>query len=86
MKKIFTGACIGIFISYTITLIISLSINDGFYHSSPPELIKDMNSEISAVMLQVFLSAILGIYHVYAGKIFEIKKITVLKQTIIHFS
>lgn len=66
MKKIFTRTYIEFLFPLTKLLIISLSINDGYCHSY--ELIKNVIQEISSHNTSSFLSAILGIYHVYAEK------------------
>lgn len=50
----------GVVISYFITLGISLVIGDGNYHPCVPSLIERFGNEVTAVIVQSVLSAILG--------------------------
>lgn len=87
-KKIFTrcliGAPIGLAISTIITIIISLTVNDGVYYAVVPELINDCGNELNAVILQAVLSLVYGAVWGGASAIWEMDNWSILKQTIIH--
>ena len=46
------GALIGFSLSTMITIIISLTMNDGNYYAVVPQLIEDCGNEMNAVLLQ----------------------------------
>lgn len=79
------GIPIGICIGYLITLIVSAVIGDGQFHSATPELIDQQGSELSAVLFQTLLSALLGLVFGASSVIWELDHWSILKQTGIYF-
>lgn len=79
------GAPLGVFIGYTITILVSLFLKDGGYYPVVPQLIDSVGSELNAVILQYILSAILGFASAFGSAIFEIDEWSITKQTVAHF-
>lgn len=80
-SRIFVGLLGGIVISYLITIGISLAIGDGSYYSCVPSLIERFGNEVTAIIIQTVLSAVLGAGFAGASVIWEIDKWSLLKQT-----
>ena len=80
----FIGALIGLTISYTITIIISVLINSGEFYPVVPQLIKTCGNELNAVIVQTVFSMVYGA--VMAGSMFiwTIDNWSILKQTVVH--
>lgn len=80
------GAPLGVFIGYTITILISLSVSPGGkYYPVVPQLAEQMNSELMAVTLQYILSAVMGFGYAVSSAFFEMEQWGIAKQTILHF-
>lgn len=79
------GFPLGITIGYFITILISLIWADGYYSPCVPELISVMGNEIHAVILQAFLSGLLGAGFGASSVIWEIESWNLVKQTGIYF-
>ena len=80
------GAPIGVFISYTITILISLfHLGEGIYSPVVPELVNEMGNEIYAVLMQYILSALLGFGFATGSAVFQVEQWSITKQTVIHF-
>jgi hypothetical protein len=80
------GAPLGVFISYTITIFIALSIpNNKTFDPVVPMLTQVMGNEVKAVVLQYFLSALLGFAFTIGSCVFEVDEWSITKQIIIHF-
>jgi len=77
------GFVIGVFISTTIALLISVCI--GSYASVAPDLISRMGSELNANITQYLLSGVLGFGFAAASAVFEIDSWNFTQQTIAHF-
>lgn len=84
-KRGFLGFPIGISISYTITIIISLIQGQGAYYPCAPSLIQTMGSEIGAVILQAILSGLVGFSFAAASMIWEIENWSIARQTGLYF-
>ena len=84
LLRCLAGAPIGLAISTIITIIISLTVNDGVYYAVVPELIDDCGNELNAVILQAVLSLIYGAAWAGASVIWEIDHWSLLKQTVTH--
>ncbi len=84
LARCILGAPMGLALSYMITVVISLTVNDGNYYAVVPELITDCGSEIGAVLLQTVLSLIYGAAWAGASIIWEIDEWSILKQTALH--
>lgn len=89
-KELFFRACSGalggIVICYFITIGISLIMNDGVYYACVPSLIDRFGNEVSAVMVQTLLSAILGVGFAGSSILWEKDEWSLLKQTTVYFS
>ena len=79
------GAPLGIFLGYTITILISLFLKDRSYYPVVSQLTQVAGSEINAVVLQYVLSAVLGFASAFGSAVFQIEEWSITKQTIIHF-
>lgn len=84
-SRIFVGLLGGIVISYFITIGISLTIGDGNYYPCVPSLIERFGNEVSAVIIQTVLSAVLGAGFAACSIIWEKDEWSLLKQTGIYF-
>lgn len=88
-KKIITrlalGFPLGIAIGYLITVAASLIWGGGYYSPCVPDLISTVGSEINAVLLQTFLSGLLGAGFAAASVIWELENWSVAKMTGIYF-
>jgi hypothetical protein len=83
--RIFVGLLGGVVISHFVTIGISLVIGDGSYYSCVPSLIERFGSEVTAVIIQTVLSAILGAGFAGSSLIWEKDEWSLLKQTSIYF-
>lgn len=80
------GVPLGIAIGYLIAVFVSLSFGDGNFYPCEPELANQLGSEISAVVLQTVLCALLGAVFGSASVIWEMENWSIVKQTGIYFS
>lgn len=89
MKKILLrgslGMLIGVSIGYLITIVLSLCWGHGYYSACVPQLIDIMGSEISAVILQTVLCALLGAAFAASSVIWEIESWSIFKQSGLYF-
>ncbi len=85
IKRTLFGFATGVFIGYTIFIIESLFIGDGNFHSVYPFLKAHTSSELTAVIIQYFVTALIGITFSTSSIIFELDNWSLLKQTIVHF-
>lgn len=79
------GIPIGITIGYFITIFSSFIHADGYYSPCVPELTVVVGNEIKAVLLQAFLSGLLGAAFGASSIIWEIEHWSLVKQTGIYF-
>lgn len=91
MKKVILIRClfggpIGLLICHVITIVISMSINDGSFYAVVPELISICRNEINAVILQTIFAFLYGAICAGISVIWEIDEWSIIKQSIIHFS
>lgn len=92
LKKAFLrgliGIPIGVFVSTTITVLISVT-EGGFganvYSAVSPALSAQMGGELNAVVFQYILSCILGFAFGMGSAIYSIEKWNLTRQTIVHF-
>lgn len=75
----------GIFISVTITMIISLIKGQGEYLPVVPTMIETAGSEMNAFVIQYILSGTIGFVFAAASAIFEVENWSFTKQTVMHF-
>ena len=83
--RIFVGLLGGIVISYLITIGISLVIGDGSYYPCVPSMIERFGNEVTAIIIQTVLSAVLGAGFAGSSIIWEMDEWSLLKQTSIYF-
>lgn len=87
-KKILLRAMLGfplaIFMSYTISLIISLVMGDGKFYTVAPEMIAPAGSELNATLLQYLLSGLLGAGFAAGSLIWEVESWSITKRTVLH--
>lgn len=86
INRIFVGLLGGIVICYLITIGISISLGDGNFYPCVPSLIKRFGNEITAVIVQTILSALLGAGCAGSSLIWEKDDWSLLKQTIVYFA
>ncbi len=84
MIRALLGFPLGIFLSYTITIMISVLLARGTYSPTVPEFTTLMNSELGAVVLQYILSGILGAGLAASSVIWEIEDWSIFKRTVAH--
>jgi hypothetical protein len=90
MKKKITsralfGIPIGISIGYVITIIISAGWGNGAYLSCETALVEQFGSEVSAIIFQTALCALLGASCAAASVVWEVERWSIVKQTGIYF-
>ncbi len=83
--RVFVGLLGGIVISYLITIGISLAIGDGSYYPCVLSLVERFGNEVTAIIIQTVLSAVLGAGFAGSSIIWEMDKWSLLKQTSIYF-
>jgi hypothetical protein len=80
------GIPMGVFVGYTITILIALVQYDtGIYHPVVPKLSEVTGNEIFAVIIQYLLCAALGFAFAVGSAVFEVEEWGITKQTVIHF-
>ena len=75
----------GIAIGYVISIISALIFGEGTFSAVIPELVEQFNSEMSAVVVQTILSAVLGSTFASMSVVWQIEEWSILKQTSIYF-
>lgn len=86
ISRIAVGLLGGIVICYLITIGISISLGDGNFYPCVPSLVKRFGNEITAVIVQTILSALLGAGFAGSSLIWEKDDWSILKQTSIYFA
>ena len=84
-RRVFVGLLGGIVISYLITIGISIAMGDGSYYPCVPSLIERFGNEVTAIIMQTVLSAVLGAGFAGSSIIWEMDEWSLLKQTSIYF-
>lgn len=79
------GFPVGVAIGYIITIWISLGWGDGNYMPCQPALVSMMGNEIRAVMLQAFLSGLIGTGVAGSAIVWDIEEWSLIKQTGVYF-
>ena len=85
INKIASGLLVGIVICYLITIGISISLGDGNFYPCVPSLIERFGNEITAVIVQTILSAVLGAGFAVSSLIWEKDDWSLFKQTSVYF-
>lgn len=84
IRSIF-GFPFGITISYAITIVLSLIWAKGYYAPCVPGLVETVGNEIYAVIVQAFLSGLLGAGFGACSVIWEMEDWSLVKQTGLYF-
>ncbi len=79
------GAGAGILIGHLVTIIINILLSEGEYLPIMPALEDRCRDQMQAVLMQMLLTALIGIVFAEAGMIFEIERWSFLKQMAVHF-
>lgn len=84
IKKIISGAFIGIGIGFTLNLIFSFL--NGEYYPGVPSFLEQYDSTLIAITIQTLIYMALGIIQAFSTDIMNNQKRSLLSNTIIHFS
>ncbi len=84
LMRCLAGAPLGLALSTTITIVISLTVGDGRYYPVVPELAADCGNEMNAVLLQAVCSLLYGAMWGGASTIWEQESWSILRQTVTH--
>ena len=84
-KRAILGFIYGVFIGQTILIIESLFMRDGNFYAVSNSLLELAGTKIAAVIIQYFLTGIIGTTFAATTVIFEMDNWSLLRQTIIHF-
>ena len=84
-KRAILGFIYGVFIGQTILILESLMMRDGNFYAVASSLIELAGTKIGAVIIQYFLTGIIGLTFAATTVIFEIDEWSLLRQSIIHF-
>ena len=84
-KRAILGFIYGVFIGQTILIIESLFMRDGNFYAVSASLLELAGTKIAAVIIQYFLTGIIGLTFASTTVIFEMDEWSLLRQTIIHF-
>lgn len=79
------GFPLGVFIGYSITILISIINANGYYSPCVPALIYEFGNEIRAVVFQAALCGVLGSSFAAASVIWEVEHWSIVKQTGLYF-
>lgn len=84
LKKIISGAFIGVGIGFTLNLIFSFL--NGEYYPGVPSFLNQYDSMLIAITVQTLIYMSLGIIQAFSTDIMNNQKRSLLSNTIIHFS
>ena len=84
-KRAILGFIYGVFIGQTILIIESLFMRDGNFYAVSNSLLELAGTKIAAVIIQYFLTGIIGTTFAATTVIFEMDNWSLLRQTITHF-
>ncbi|MCR4899467.1 MAG: DUF3021 domain-containing protein [Treponema sp.] len=85
IKRAVLGFMYGVFIGQTILIIESLFAGDGNFYAITPYLAAHTNTKLAAVIIQYFITGILGTTFAAGSIIFEMDRWSLLLQTVVHF-
>lgn len=85
VKRAIMGFMYGVFIGQTILILESLMARDGNFYPVAASLVDLAGTKIAAVIIQYFLTGLIGTTFAATTVLFEIDSWSLLKQTIIHF-
>ena len=84
-KRAILGFIYGVFIGQTILIIESLFMRDGNFYAVSNSLLELAGTKIAAVIIQYFITGIIGTTFAATTVIFEMDNWSLLRQTITHF-
>ncbi len=84
-KRAILGFIYGVFIGQTILIIESLFMHDGNFYPVATSLVELAGTKIAAVIIQYFLTGLIGTTFAATTVIFEMDSWSLLRQTITHF-
>ena len=84
-KRAIMGFVYGVFIGQTILILESLAGGNGNFYPVSAYLVQHSNSQMAAVIIQYFLTGIIGISFATTTLIFEIDSWSITAQTVLHF-
>ncbi|WP_122639223.1 DUF3021 domain-containing protein [Romboutsia sp. Marseille-P6047] len=79
------GFVFGVFLSYTISIIVSICLNTGKFYPADTALVYKTGSVLKAIVIQYFGIGIIGSIMGISSIIFEKDEWSILFQTILHF-
>ena len=85
IKRAILGFIYGVFNGQTILIIESLFMRDGNFYPVAASLVDLAGTKIAAVIIQYFVTGIIGTTFAATTVIFEMDSWSLLRQTIIHF-
>ncbi|SFI39997.1 MULTISPECIES: DUF3021 domain-containing protein [unclassified Bacillus (in: firmicutes)] len=85
INRVFGGFVIGVIIGQVVQILISLKLGHGEYISVVDHFRSFFVSEMTAVIVQIMLTGIIGVTFATSSLVFEIAKWSLLKQYIVHF-
>ena len=85
VKRAIMGFIYGVFIGQTILILESLMARDGNFYPVAASLVELAGTKIGAVIIQYFLTGIIGTTFAATTVLFEMDNWSLLRQTIIHF-
>ena len=85
IKRGLLGFMVGVFIGQTMLIINSLIAGNGVFYAINPFLIDREGPQLSLVIIQYFLTGVIGFTFSACSFIFQQDNWSILKQTLIHF-
>ena len=85
VKRAIMGFMYGVFIGQTILILESLMARDGNFYPVAASLVELAGTKIGAVIIQYFLTGLIGTTFAATTVIFEMDSWSLLRQTILHF-
>lgn len=84
----FIGIPCGVFISTTISILISViagGFGGGYYSPVEPGMAKELGGQLNAVVTQYVMSSVLGFAFGMGSAIYSMEEWSIIKQTVVHF-
>ena len=85
IKRAILGFIYGVFIGQTILILESLMMRDGNFYPVATSLVNLVGTKIGAVIIQYFLTGLLGTTFAATTVIFEMDNWSLIRQTLTHF-
>jgi len=85
IKRAILGFMTGIFVGHTISILESLITHDGNFYAVSAALVELTGTNLGAVIVQYFLTGIMGAVFASSSIIFEMDEWSLLRQTATHF-